>query len=468
MTSKVAFSLRDYQLDLVRKIYVSWKQQRRVLAQLPTGGGKTVIFGKITQDFTDRDKKVLILAHREELIVQAAQKLEAITNCEVGIVKSGYEPNYGAPIQVASVQSMVNRLDTLNKIDLIVIDESHHAPASTYQTVLNAFADAYQLGVTATPIRLDGSGFEDVFDCLVSGITVSELIEQGYLSKFKLFADPHPMTTQGVKKTNGDYNVGDIAQANNIVELAGNLINSYKHYGNGKSCVVFAINVTHSKAIAYRYNQAGISAVHLDGTTSYEERKTALAKFAAGEIKVLCNCALFDEGLDIPALELVQIARPTQSLSRWLQMVGRALRTAPNKEYAIILDHTDNWSIHGLPTRPRAWKLSGVETATTTLEKDATGEVREQEFEPAEIVEVEAELTEIQISLEEEWDLIFEDLVLELETSDHQKGWLYTQLLDFKPPLEVWQKCEKYLGYSEGWAMDCFNEQQMELEFQQV
>ncbi len=468
MVSNVSFSLRDYQLDLVRKIYVSWKQQRRVLAQLPTGGGKTVIFGKITQDFIDRDKKVLILAHREELILQAAQKLSAITDCPVGIIKSGYKPNYQAPIQVASVQSMVNRLDELHKVDLIVIDESHHATANTYQIVLNAFDNAYQLGVTATPIRLDGSGFEDVFDCLVSGITVSELIDQGYLSKFKLFADPQPMTTKGVKKTNGDYNVGDIAQANNIVELAGNLISSYKQYGNGKSCVVFAINVTHSKAIAYRYNQAGISATHLDGTTPYEERKSTLAKFAAGEIKVLCNCALFDEGLDIPALELVQIARPTQSLSRWLQMVGRALRTAPNKEYAVILDHTDNWEIHGLPTRPRAWKLGGVETITVPLEKDAQGEVKEQEFEPAEIVETETELSEIQISLEEEWDLIFEDLVLELEANDHQKGWLYTQLLDFKPPLEIWQKCQRYLGYSESWAIDCFNEQQMELEFQQV
>lgn len=460
------FTLRDYQLDLIRKVYLAWKQQRRVLAQLPTGGGKTVVFSKITQDFTDRNKKVLILAHREELILQAAQKVGTITGCEVGIIKSGYEPRYDAPIQVASVQSMVNRLDAIKKIDLIIIDESHHAPASTYQTVLNAFEDAYQLGVTATPIRLDGSGFEDVFDCLVSGITVSELIDRGYLSRFKLFADPQPMSVKGVKKTNGDYNLGQIAQANNVVELAGNLINSYKHYGNGKSCVVFAINVTHSKAIAYRYNQVGITATHLDGNTPYQERKEALAKFAAGEIKVLCNCALFDEGLDIPALELVQIARPTQSLARWLQMVGRALRTAPNKEYAVLLDHTDNWSIHGLPTRPRAWRLGGVETTAVSITKDEGGEVTEQEFEPAEIVEVETELSEIRISMSEEWELIFEDLVLELEASNHQKGWLYTQLLDFKPPLEIWQKCGQYLGYSEGWATDCFNEQQMELEFQ--
>ena len=467
MSQDLTFAFRDYQLNLIRKIYQAWTNCRRVLAQLPTGGGKTVVFGKIARDFVQKKQKVLILAHREELILQAARKVGKITNSEIGIIKAGYQPNEEALIQVASVQSLVNRLDSVTNISLVIIDESHHATANTYQKILTAFPKAYQLGVTATPVRLDSSGFEDIFDRLISGISVGDLIDKGYLSKFKLFADPHPMSTKGVRKLNGDYSVNEIAQANNVVELAGNLISSYQKYADGKSCVVFAINVVHSMAIAYRYNQVGIPACHLDGATPVKERQEALRKFSTGEIKVISNCALFDEGLDIPALELVQIARPTQSLSRWLQMVGRALRTAPNKEYAIILDHTNNWSLHGLPTRPRAWSLKGVNSLKIPLEVDEDGLVRESEFdwESLEIRENETELEQIEKSLPAEWNEIFEDLVMELEYNAYDRGWLYCQLLDFQPPLYVWQKCEQYLGYSEGWAKDCFAQQELELNF---
>ena len=467
MSPTLKFSLRDYQIDIIRKIYAAWGKHRRILAQLPTGGGKTVVFGAITQEFIQRKQRVLILAHREELILQAANKVGAIAEAEVGIIKAGYKPKPEALIQVASVQSLVNRIDQVKDLALIIIDESHHATASTYKKILSAFPKAYHLGVTATPVRLDGGGFDSIFELMVSGITVNKLIKQGYLSKFKLFADPQPMNTKGAKNFNGDYNINDLARANNIVELAGNLISSYKHYAMGKSCVVFAINVIHSKEIAHRYNKAGIKACHLDGSTSAEERRESLKKFEAGEIKVISNCALFDEGLDIPALEIVQIARPTQSLSKWLQMVGRGLRTAPSKKFAVILDHTNNWAIHGLPTRPRKWSLSGVESKKMSLEMSEDGLVvdKEYEFEAAEIHENEMELSEIDVSIEAEWDRILEDLILELEVHKHKKGWLFSQLQDFQPPLKVWQKCGKYLGYTESWAAECFNSQQMDMEF---
>lgn len=334
---ETAIALRDYQQALVQGVYHQWTQHQRVMAQLPTGGGKTIIFAAIASEFITRGERVLVLAHREELINQAAVKLETVTRSPVGIIKAGYKPNPLFPVQVASVQSMVNRLNHFEDFGLVVIDEAHHSTAETYRKILGAYPGAYQLGVTATPIRTDKSGFRDLFDSLVTGPTVKELIEWGHLSKFKLMADPKPMTTKGVRTAQGDYSASDLAEANPVIELSGNLINSYRQYANGKRCVVFAVNVEHSQAIATRYNQSGITAYHLDGNTPSEERREVLEKFRQGEIKVISNCQLFDEGLDIPALEAVQIAKPTKSLSRWLQMVGRSLRPAEGKDYAVSL-----------------------------------------------------------------------------------------------------------------------------------
>ena len=361
-TSPKAISLRPYQRALIQSIFEYWQQgDRCVMAQLPTGGGKTIIFGAIAQEFTRRDDAVLILAHREELVMQARDKVGAIANAPVGIIKAGHQPNHSAPIQVASVQSLVRRMDAIEYPSLIVVDEAHHSTAGTYRRILEAYPNAYVLGVSATPTRLDGSGFDDIYESIVCGPTVKDLIDGGHLSRFKLFADPKPMTTKGVRKQQGDYSTHDLADANDAIELSGNLIASYRQHCPGKRCVVFAVNVEHSCTIAARYNAAGIPAKHLDGKTPDEERREALRQFERGELLVLTNCALFDEGLDICSIEAIQCAKPTASLVRWLQMVGRALRPAPGKDHAIILDHTKNWALHGLPTRPRTWTLEGVQ-----------------------------------------------------------------------------------------------------------
>ncbi|MBE9204856.1 ATP-dependent helicase, partial [Synechocystis salina LEGE 06099] len=210
---------------------------------------------------------------------------------------------------------------------------------------MDAYPNSYQLGVTATPIRTDGSGFVDLFDALVTGPTVKELIDLGHLSRFKMLG-AKAMETKGVRTVAGDYSTSGLEKANNVVELSGDLVEAYQQHCPDRRCLVFAISVAYSQAIAARYNAAGIPAIHLDGETPSEIRKEALARFAVGEIKVISNCALFGEGLDIPALEAVQIARPTKSLGLWLQMVGRALRPAEGKDFAILLDHTKNHMIH--------------------------------------------------------------------------------------------------------------------------
>lgn len=456
--------LRPYQNDLYSNVFQAFTEARRIMLQLATGGGKTVLFSAIALDLIKRGYKVLILAHRTELIVQAAEKLGAIAaGVEIGIIKAGYKPNYHAPIQVASVQSLKRRLHHLNpnEFGLVIIDEAHHATATTYRHILDHFPESYQLGVTATPIRTNGEGFADLFDDLICGVTVEELIKQGHLSPFKLYAAPNAMNTKGARTKQGDYSSKDIAKLNDIGTLAGDLLQTYRQYANGLSCVVFAVNVAHSQAIANRYNAAGIPAKHLDGNTPQGEREETLAAFRRGEIKVISNVGLFTEGLDIPSLMAVQIARPTKSLSLWLQMIGRVLRIFEGKNHAIILDHTLNYAIHGLPTRRRVWSLFGVEQQQEKIERLLSGEVVIVE-EPLEITETPIQLVEI---VEDEdgdrpdfWEQWLAEQIRVLEFRGYKKHWLYYRLKDEKPPLEVWRKAADYLGYQQGWAWHKFNE----------
>lgn len=354
------YALRDYQQSLVRQVFEQWAmgRVRRVLLQLPTGAGKTVVFSSIAQQFTHRNQPVLVLAHREELLLQAREKLEHVTGEAVGLIKAGYPENRSCSIQVASVASLVNR--QLPPAALVIVDEAHHSTAATYTALLEQFPHACILGVTATPSRIDGQGFKQLYDCLILGPSVRELIDRGYLSPFKLFAAPKTVDTTGVKKTAGDYNPKQLAKAVNASLVMGDLVRAWQEFAPGKKTVVFAVNVEHSQAIAEAYCESGVPAEHLDGNTKDLDRKAALERFARGETLVLSNCGLFAEGFDLPSIEAVQCVRPTSSIVLWLQIVGRSLRTHPGKEHAIILDHTENWIVHGTPDRPHHWSLDPI------------------------------------------------------------------------------------------------------------
>ena len=456
--------LRPYQSKLSSDICAAWAAgHRRVLAQLPTGGGKTVLFSDVASDFISRGLRVLVIAHREEIITQAASKLATATGSPVGIIKAGYpfEPQH--QLQVASIQTLVNRLDVAGDFDLIVIDECHHHQGgNSYGKALSQYPDALILGVTATPIRGDGGGFDDLYDVLVCGPTTGELIDGGHLARYRLIADEHQMSTKGVKITAGEFNQKQLAAANDIIELAGSIVGSYREQADGKRAIVFAINVAHSKAIAAAYTQAGIPAAHLDGDSTPDERKTALTAFADGSIRVLTNCALFTEGFDLPAIEVVQIAKPTKSLGLWLQMLGRGLRTAPGKDEAILIDHSDNWRRLGTPTRPRLWMLEGVEVEPREITRKANGEVEESE--PIEIAELPVDLREIVLDPLEEWRSVWAELVALQRERKYKPAWLGYRLSDLKPspPLEVWELAAEYLGYRRGWAWHQWNATQQQ------
>lgn len=455
--------LRRYQKQLTNKIHKAFDTYNKICFQLPTGGGKTIIFTHIAKKYHDNNHHVLILAHREELVFQACEKLRVvIPDVEIGVIKAGEKPNYSAPIQVASVQTLTRRLDNFepNFFNLIIVDEAHHGIASGYLRVLEHFTDAQVLGVTATPSRLDGKGLKKVFEHLVSaddeGVSVSFLMRNKYLSSYRAYAAPTQMNIAGVKTVAGDYDVKQIVEQNNAVVLSGNLIKSYEKYGKGGKCIVFAVNCDHSKTIVEEYIKAGYSAAHLDGKTPKEERREVLDKFRNGEIQILSNVGLFDEGFDLPSAKVVQIARPTKSLTKHLQIIGRVLRRDGNS-VAIIIDHTNNLETLGLPVRKRKWTLDGVDKKKNDMYKTVKREdgslveklnIEHEEVKLRRIVQerlTKSKLYEKQMSA-------LTSYVQQMKSNSYKKGWLYYRIKELNPILDVWYEAAEVLDYSPKWG----------------
>ena len=355
--------LRPYQTKIIAEVLVKWQSgKRRVMATAPTGSGKTVLFAKIAdKHLTDvPDGKVWIIAHRVEMLSQARQKIEAISDRRIGKIEIGDKFDPTAAVYICSIQSLAAKLPEIEaQPTLIIIDEVHHAIADSYQEVLKKFPKSLVLGVTATPIRADGQGFNDSFDELVCGPSVKELINQAYLAPFKVFG-AKLIQLKDVKISNGDYHRQSLIDQIDRSIVYGDLLSAYRQYADNTKTVVFCVDLQHSKATAAAYQAAGIAAEHIDGEIDSKERLAILNRFRSGQTKVLCNCELILEGFDLEDIETVQIVRPTASLSLYLQMVGRALRPHPDKDYARIIDHTSNIALFGLPDQERYWSLDPV------------------------------------------------------------------------------------------------------------
>lgn len=362
------YQLRAYQHQWVKDILLSWSRgNRRVLAQLATGGGKTICFAHISHKFFKRDKQVLVIAHRFELIAQAAEKLEQIVSEPVGIIKSGIPSHPERKLQVASIQSLARReLHTLPpNIGLLIFDEAHHASASSYRRVIEHYKHSAILGVTATPQRIDGQGFIELFDDLVIGTPTANLIHQGHLSKFRLFATGQTLSTKGVDRSRGDYRAKDLALAVASQIGVSQIFQNYLKYALSMRTVIFACSLEHSKAVALEFCRQGVKTEHLDGDTKPAERVRILERFKSGITMVITNYEILTEGYDCPDIECVYCVRPTESVTLWIQMVGRCLRSNGKKSTAVIIDVTDNWRKHGLPDERRQWSLSPTAPTTT-------------------------------------------------------------------------------------------------------
>jgi DNA repair protein RadD len=391
-------ALRDYQEDFVQQVRVEYRGGiQSVLLVAATGAGKTVVFSYIAKASAAKGSRVLILAHRDQLIKQASRKLSE-NGVMHGIIMAGFTPNPRRLVQVASVQTLVRRVEKMIAagitFDLIVIDEAHLSAAASYMKILAAWPKARVLGVTGSPIRLDGKGLGrgqgGCFDSLVQGISIRQLIDQGYLVRPTVYASKTQVDLSSVKKVGGDFDNAALADVMDKPVITGSAIAEYKRICPGVPAVAWCANVAHAKHVAEQFNASGIPALALSGEDDSAARDRALAGLSNGSLKVITFAMLLVEGVDCPAIGAVILLRPTMSLSSYLQTIGRGLRpiyatgmpldtteqrmaaidAGPKGRRCFVLDHAGLTFRHGLADEEREWSLDGV-TKKKGKKKDA-------------------------------------------------------------------------------------------------
>lgn len=359
MTQGWLYNHQEQSLDGVRQALRSYC---RVILQGPTGVGKTRIMCAMAAGAAARRKRAVFVVHRRELLDQASRSLEQLGLAH-GLIAPG-QPMTQDLLQVASIDTLVRRLDKIMAPALLILDECHHATSATWRRLLEAWPASRVVGLTATPCRLDGQGLGDIFETMVIGPTVRWLIDNGYLADFKVYAPPIGIDTDGVAKRAGDFAKDALARLIDKPGITGDAVRHYQQLAPGKQAIVFCVSIQHSRHMVDQFRAAGVRAEHLDGTEDRNRRRQIVDAFGRGEIRVLSNVELFGEGFDVPAAEVAILLRPTQSLGLHLQQVGRVLRPAPGKESAIILDHAGNCLRHGLPDDDREWTLEGRKKGT--------------------------------------------------------------------------------------------------------
>jgi DNA repair protein RadD len=350
---------RHHQTQDIERLSQACRRAARVLYVLPTGGGKTFVFSEITRRVVARGGRVLILVHRQELLLQASASLSRLGVAH-GLIQSGQPMDISQLVLVASVQTLVRRLDEFppNAFRLVIVDEAHHAVAGTWARVLEHFSPARLLGVTATPIRGDGRGLGEVFQEMVLGPSAAELTEWGYLARARVFAPPIGFDPKGLRKRMGDFDQGEAGERLMVTSVMGSAVGHYMQHLQGGTAVVFCCSIRHAEATAEAYRAAGIRAASIDGTTP--NRGELLRDLGTGALQVLTSCELIGEGVDVPSVAGCQLLRVTQSEGLHLQMIGRCLRPSEGKEAAIVLDHVGNVARLGHHLEEREWTLDGV------------------------------------------------------------------------------------------------------------
>lgn len=349
--------LRHYQQQAISDLRGAYRDGARApLLVMPTGAGKTCVMAEIMRSLAARGRSALVLVHRRELVAQTSCKLD-LAGVDHGIIAAGTQPS-SAPMQVASVQTLVRRLDSIAvPPDLVLVDEAHHATAGSWARVLGHWPGALRLGVTATPVRLDGRGLSAVFDRLVHGPSVADLIYTGHLCPAKIYAPPQRADLSALRKRAGDYAIDQAADALDRPTVTGDAIEHYQRLASGKRAIVFCCNVRHAEHVTAQFCGNGIAAATLLGSSQPEQRDRLVQQFDGGQVKVLVTVDVVSEGFDVPAASCAILLRPTASLGLYLQQVGRVLRPAEGKQAAVVLDHVGNVHRHGFPDDTRDWSL---------------------------------------------------------------------------------------------------------------
>ena len=351
------FPLRPYQQraeEDVRELFRRGK--RRPLIVMPCGAGKTVTFCSIVRQSVNKGKRVLVLSASKEIIDQTSRKLDAY-DVPHGVMMGDHWRRFPElPVQVGSVQTLMRR--DVPEADLIVIDEAHHARASTYEAILAKLPKARVIGCTATPWRSDGRGLGELFDSEVVGATTAQLMDQGYLCRYGGYSFEIPDVSRVALK-GPDYAPGALELAVNQARIVKGVVTEWVKHAGGVRTICFAAGIAHSRRIVEEFKAAGVAAEHLDGTTPKLEREAILARLAAGTTRVLSNMSVLTEGWDCPSAQCCILARPTKSLVLYLQMVGRVLRPdkASGKDRALIFDHAGLLMSLGLPEEERDLSL---------------------------------------------------------------------------------------------------------------
>ena len=376
--------LRDYQIEICESVREAFKKHRSVMMQMPTGTGKTVVLTSLVQQYLDkglelRDQhcQVLIVAHRIELTEQMGEHLRRY-GIEYGVIAGGRKTKEAEPVIVASIQTLSSKLSSLSSLlspSLIIIDEAHHAVAKTYRQLWDVWPEARFLGLTATPYRLSGEGFTDLFDVLVDSWTMKRFIAEGWLSAFDYYSirpdsdDQKLIDNLKKRGADGDFQMKELHDTLDVTPCIERLFESFEQFAFDMKGIVYAIDIAHAEHIAEYYREQGVNALALSSKTDMKERQEAVEAFRASSvivhhqllkdkpIQVLVSVDLFSEGFDCPDVEFIQIARPTLSLAKYLQMIGRGLRPNKGKECCTIIDNVGMYRRFGLPSGERDWGM---------------------------------------------------------------------------------------------------------------
>lgn len=365
----IDIQLRPYQrdfIDNVRRQFICGN--KRVVGVAPCGAGKTVMTAFMIKEALKRGKRSIFFVHRKELIAQTAKTFTQL-GIPFGIIEPSFPMHLNLPVQIASVQTLARRVKKIPAPNFLICDECHHILANTYKTITRAYPDAYLLGVTATPQRMGGVTLADAFDVMVESLSVNELIGLGNLTKFQYFAAKVGVDLSNVRTSFGEYNQRDLADVMRGAKIIGDIVGEYKRLAPDKSAICYCVNVAHSKEVAQAFNEAGIPAAHCDGDTPATVRNKIVDDFRRGNLKILCNAELFGEGFDVPNMQAVILARPTQSLTLFIQQSMRPLRPDPDdpNKVAVIIDHVQNFARHGLPNSPQQWSLNPKNSSDARL-----------------------------------------------------------------------------------------------------
>lgn len=377
-------TLRDYQQLAKEKIFSKWNRVDSILYQMPTGTGKTRLFTSIIRDISiwglrhNINYRILIIAHRSELIEQSSRSLDKY-RIKHGVLAGTMKDkrDLTQAIQVASIQTITHpanqcMIDDL-KFDFIIIDEAHHAVANSYQKLWEYCPDAKKLGVTATPWRMNNSGFAQIFDAYIPSMSIKDFIQKGWLATYQYYSIP---TSSDLVKSiesirefdiEGDYKNSALVEVCDTSKIRAQLYDSYEKNVVGKKGIIYSISREHSEHICLQYRNRGVAIENIDSKTPAKVREKVIQAFRNGEIDIIVNVDIFSEGFDCPDIEFIQLARPTKSLVKYIQQVGRGLRKNGDKK-CIILDNVGMYSRFGLPDEERDWEsfFYGEEKETTS------------------------------------------------------------------------------------------------------